>query len=439
MAQNNTRTHLEFIDFAKVYLKAGRGGDGCVSFRREKYVPFGGPDGGNGGKGGDIYFQASSNINTLTEIAYHPHIRAENGEHGKGKNLYGKQGKDTTVYVPCGTLLKKDNEIIFDLKNDGDKILVARGGRGGRGNASFKTRFNTAPRISEKGEPGEELTLTLELSILADVGLVGFPNAGKSTLLSKISSARPKIADYPFTTLNPNLGMVRYKDKEFVVADIPGLIEGAHEGKGLGDLFLKHIMRTKLLLHIVDPHGFEDIEPVSSVKIIEQELKKFNPELLKKSRIIVLNKSDLPCAEKVFDKIKKKFPKLEVFLISALTGSGINKLFDRVILKLQKITQPEVYKIQKLSQPRGLTNWDGGLEDVPARGFRIERKRNGIIEVYDKNLKRIISMTNFSQPESIERLKKIFKKIGLDKALKKLNVREGETIRIEGTEFEWKD
>jgi GTP-binding protein len=440
--QNNKRTQLEFIDFAKVYLKAGKGGDGCMSFRREKYVPFGGPDGGNGGKGGDIYCQASLSINTLTEIAYHPHIRAKNGEHGKGKNLHGKHGKDTTLYVPCGTLIRKDNEIIADLKNDGDRILIALGGRGGRGNTSFKTRFNTAPRISEKGEPGQEFALILELSVLADVGLIGFPNAGKSTLLSKISSARPKIADYPFTTLNPNLGMVRHKGKDFVAADIPGLIEGAHEGKGLGDFFLKHIMRTKLLLHLVDPQGFKDIEAKSSIKIIAEELKKFNQELLKKSRIIVLNKSDLPCAQKVFDRIKKKFPKMEVFLISALTGSGINKLFDRVVLKLQKITEPKPYKISDKIQKQEIYKTIGEVRHgamAPAEGFRVERGRDGIIEVHDKNLKRIIFMTNFSQIESIERLKKIFKTIGLDKALKRLNILENEIVRIEGTEFEWKN
>ncbi|HOW90177.1 MAG TPA: GTPase ObgE, partial [Elusimicrobiales bacterium] len=271
------RERNNFIDTARVYLRAGKGGDGCASFRREKFVPYGGPNGGNGGKGGDIYFEASANITTLHEIASNPHIRAEEGGPGQSKLMSGLNGEDIVKYVPCGTVIKVDGRVVADLKRHGDRFLAARGGRGGRGNACFKTKFNTAPKISENGEPGQEFTADLELSVLADVGLVGFPNAGKSTLLSVISAARPKVAAYPFTTLSPHLGIVSHKGVSFAAADIPGLIEGAHEGKGLGVLFLKHVLRTKLLVHLVDPAGFTDLKPAASVSVIARELKSFHP------------------------------------------------------------------------------------------------------------------------------------------------------------------
>ena len=306
MKEKNGKKHFEFIDFARVFLKAGNGGNGCLSFRREKYIPYGGPDGGNGGRGGNIYIKASSDVNTLFHIARNPHIKAENGKNGKGKNLSGKSGRNICIYVPCGTVVKESERVVCDLKNDGDEYLAAQGGRGGRGNTAFKTPKNTAPRMSEKGEPGEEKTLNLELSLLADVGLVGFPNAGKSTLLSRISQAHPRIADYPFTTLNPNLGTVFHKRKNFVIADIPGLIEGASRGKGLGDIFLRHIMRTKLLLHLIDPLGFGKTTAEESVEIINKELEEFHPLLPKREKFLIVNKSDLPNAKKIYLKIKKK-------------------------------------------------------------------------------------------------------------------------------------
>jgi GTP-binding protein len=421
-----------FIDTARVYLRAGKGGDGCASFRREKFVPYGGPNGGNGGKGGDIYFEASANITTLHEIASHPHVRAEEGGPGRSKNMSGLKGADMLLYVPCGTIIKIEGRIAADLKRQGDRFLAAHGGRGGRGNTSFKTKFNTAPKISENGEPGAEFTADLELSVLADVGLVGFPNAGKSTLLSTISAARPKIAAYPFTTLSPHLGIVSHKGKSFAAADIPGLIEGAHAGKGLGDLFLKHVLRTKMLVHLVDPAGFGKFKPVESVAIIAKELKTYHPELARKRRVIAVTKADLPEAKKVYEAIAKKHKKHPVFLISAATGLGIRSLLDHIISVLPEIKEPEVYKPEP------------GL-DIPTlhkpikAGIKITTGPDGLLEAGSETLNTIIAMTNFNQPDSINRLRRIFHLIGLDKALKKAGVLPGDNIRISGKNFEWSE
>ncbi len=418
-----------FIDTAHVYLKAGKGGNGASSFRREKFIPYGGPDGGHGGRGGSIWFVASSNITTLREIAFHPHITAGDGEPGGGNRREGRSGEDKTLYVPLGTVIKRDGEVLADLKEEGQRFLAAKGGRGGRGNTAFKTRFNTAPKISENGEPGEQYEAWLELSVLADVGLVGFPNAGKSTLLSAISSARPKIADYPFTTLSPHIGMVTHKGKSFAAADIPGLIEGAHEGKGLGDLFLKHILRTKLLIHLVDPAGFGGLKPEKAVRVIEKELKDYHPLLGKKRAILALNKSDLPEARAVYERLKKTFKKKEIFLISAATGKGVPKLLDRVIKLLPAIKPEELYR------PAG-----AGVRSVrPEGGFVIRRTDSGGYAVSGARLEKLIAMTNFSQPDSWDRIRRIFRTIGLDKALKKAGAQDGDLVHIADREFEWSD
>lgn len=416
-----------FIDCVRVYLKAGNGGDGCLSFRREKFVPFGGPDGGNGGKGGDIYCEADSDLNTLLEVAYHPHWKAEDGGHGKGKNLYGRAGKDAVVYVPCGTVIRRGHKVIADMTDNGQRLLLAKGGRGGRGNLSFKSHSNTAPKIAEKGEPGEKFELEFELRVLADVGLLGFPNAGKSTLLSRISSARPKIADYPFTTLHPSLGMVYHKKNSFVAADIPGLIEGAHEGRGLGYSFLRHMARTRLLIQLVDPSGFDGTGPSDSVNVIYNELKKFSPELATKPRIIAVNKSDLPEAEAVFKKIRKAFRKQTVFLISAATGSGVSSLLDEAVRVLSRLpaARPLPAAAENIIERR--------LE--PA--FSISRGRDGVLEITGPSLQRMVSMTNFSQYQAVERIKNVLKRMGVDKALKRRGVAEGDTVRLAGMEFEW--
>ena len=322
-----------FIDEAKIYVKGGDGGKGCVSFRREKYIPRGGPDGGDGGEGGDVIITADRNLHTLIDLRYQQHYRADRGGHGEGSNKHGKDGGDCRIRVPVGTIIKDtDTELILeDLNEDGKSLIAAKGGRGGKGNTRFKSSTNRAPRRAQKGLPGEEKWLYLELKLLADISIIGFPNAGKSTLISKISAAKPKISDYPFTTLTPNLGVVRVGDyKSFVVADIPGLIEGAYKGKGLGIRFLKHIERTKILLHLIDMSAGEGRDPINDFKIINEELLQFSPELASKPQMVVGNKVDIAEAKERFEKVKSKFRDMdiEIFSISAVTGEGIEQLVN---------------------------------------------------------------------------------------------------------------
>lgn len=437
------RSKSGFIDSARLYLKGGRGGNGCLSFRREKFIPFGGPNGGDGGKGGDIYCQVDPGLNTLIELSLHPHWRALDGGNGKGKNLYGRAGEELTIHVPRGTVIRQGETIIADMTDHGQKVLLARGGRGGRGNMSFKSQSNTAPRIAEKGEPGESLTLDLELRLLAEVGLVGLPNAGKSTLLSRISSARPKIADYPFTTLIPSLGVVYHKEKSFAAADIPGLIEGAHQGKGLGDSFLRHVMRTRLLVQLVDPMGFGGMDPAASVKAVAGELEKFDTGLSTKPRIIAVNKSDLPCADAVFKKIKRSFKKHPVFLISAATGKGVSRLLDEMIRVLQSKAVSDAQNAVRHPEISGSGSPAAATENVTGKrlepAFTINRGGDGILEISGKSLARMVSMTNFALPEAVERLKRTLTRMGVDKALRRGGVCEGDTVRLADMEFEWRE
>ncbi len=334
-----SKLSMQFIDEAKIYIKGGRGGNGCKSFRREKFVPKGGPDGGNGGNGGNVIVQADKQLNTLLDFRYERTYPAERGEHGRGKNQDGKRGKSIVLKVPCGTIIRdaETNQILADLTENGLEVILAKGGKGGRGNAMFATSTNQAPRKFEPGTEGEERDLILELKLLADVGLVGFPNAGKSTLISVISSAKPKIADYPFTTLVPNLGIVRYAmGKSFTVADIPGLIEGAHQGKGLGIQFLRHIERTKVLVFLIESIS-ED--PKGEFNVLLNELKSYNSELIKKPHIVALTKSDI-----LSDAEKKKLKRisfgtrLPVHLISSVAKDGIGELLTEVWNKLQTNT-----------------------------------------------------------------------------------------------------
>ncbi len=331
-----------FIDYAKIKVRAGDGGSGCSSFRREKYVPYGGPDGGDGGKGGDIIIMTDINIATLIDFKYKRSYKAERGQHGMGKNKYGKNGKDIIIKVPIGTVIKENGVAIYDLTEDGNKIIIAKGGGGGRGNTHFKTSTNQAPTYWEVGKKGEEKILELELKVLADVGLVGFPNSGKSTLLSKISSAKPKIAEYPFTTLFPNLGTVQNEDfVSFVVADIPGLIEGAHEGKGLGDEFLKHIERTKILIFMIESITENILE---SYKKLKNEVKLFKKEILNKPRILVISKIDLiENPEKLDPVLDEEIP---IIKISSISGKGLNELINAIsnLLKNEKIKKVKNFK-----------------------------------------------------------------------------------------------
>ena len=374
-----------------------------------------------------VILRAEPNLTTLLELAYHPHIDAPNGEKGGSYNKTGRAGENRYVYVPCGTIVRTlEGEFLVDMTKPGQEFVVAKGGAGGRGNQSFKTQQNTAPHIAENGLPGEEVTLILELKVLADLGLVGFPNAGKSTFLSRISAARPRIADYAFTTLNPNLGITLHQGVSFATADIPGIIEGASEGKGLGFQFLKHIERTRVLLHLVDPEGFDDLSAEESVKVIEKELKTFNKKLFDKPRIITVNKADLPSAEKAFKAISKKFKKHKVMLISAATGAGVKEVLDEVVKILSSTPveqiaveeeKPVVHKVEPI--------------------FTITRDENDVIHITGKKVEEFIAMTNFTQPEAVTRLKGIFKKIGLEKALLKQGVQDGDLLVVGGKEFEW--
>lgn len=331
-----------FVDEVKIFVKAGDGGDGCISFRREKFVPKGGPNGGDGGNGGDVFLEVDDRIRTLIDLKHHPHNKAERGSHGKGKDLHGKRGASLIIKVPMGTIVyeAKTNEEIVDLTKLGEKVLIVKGGRGGRGNARFATSTNQAPRIAEEGGEGEEKSLRLDLKVLAEVGLIGFPNAGKSTLISRISKAKPKIADYPFTTLAPHLGVVRVEEfKSFIIADIPGLIENAHKGVGLGSRFLRHIERTKLLVHVIDITTIKSKNPIKDFQIINKELELFNPEIASKPQIVVANKMDLPEAKKNFKKLENFCEQkgFSLFPISALTGKGLKPLVFHIMKTLEKL------------------------------------------------------------------------------------------------------
>jgi len=334
---------MKFVDETRIHVKAGDGGNGCVSFRREKFIPRGGPNGGDGGKGGDVILQADAQLTTLLDLTYPKQYRAQKGSHGKGKDQTGKNGEDLTIRLPAGTLVRDDQtaELLQDLFFDGQRFVVAEGGRGGRGNARFATSTLRAPRRAEKGEKGQERWLRLELKLLADVGLIGYPNAGKSTLLSRISSARPKIADYPFTTLVPNLGVVNREDhRSFVVADIPGLIEGASKGAGLGLTFLRHVERTRLLIHLVDISEIPTRDAVKDFNALNDELRAYDPSLQKKTQFIALNKIDLPSVRERAVDIKNQFEKIgqRLYLISGQTGEGVEELMEAVFRTFESIS-----------------------------------------------------------------------------------------------------
>ncbi len=334
---------MKFVDEARIHVKAGDGGNGCISFRRERFIPRGGPNGGNGGKGGDVILQADVQLTTLLDLTYPKEFRAQKGSHGKGKDQTGKNGEDLIIRVPVGTLIRDDQteEVLQDLLFDGQRFVAAEGGRGGRGNARFATSTLRAPRRAEKGEKGQECALRLELKLFADVGLIGYPNVGKSTLLSRISSAKPKIADYPFTTLVPNLGVVNQEDhRPFVAADIPGLIEGASKGTGLGLTFLRHVERTRLLIHLLDISEGPPRDPMKDFHALNHELKAYHPSLQKKIQLLALNKIDLPSVRKRARRIKSQFERMghPLYLISSQTGEGIKELMEAVSRALESIS-----------------------------------------------------------------------------------------------------
>ncbi|HOQ09333.1 MAG TPA: GTPase ObgE [Syntrophomonadaceae bacterium] len=419
-----------FVDYAKIYVKGGDGGNGIVAFRREKYVPMGGPAGGDGGRGGNVVLVADEGLSTLMDFKYRRHFKAERGAHGQGKNMHGASGEDLVIRVPVGTVVRDDStgEVLADLIQPGQEVIVARGGRGGRGNARFVSSVNRAPNIAENGEPGEERWIRLELKLLADVGLVGFPNAGKSTLISVISAAKPKIADYPFTTLVPNLGVVQTRHHEsFVVADIPGLIEGAHQGAGLGHDFLRHIERTRVLVFVLDTAETEGRDCLQDYLVLRQELEAFNPELAARPFLIAANKMDLPEAQANLKKLQDEFGNA-VLPISAATGQGTDILIDRVwqllsLVPREKVLAGEAEVVRRFE------------EEEP---FTIE-KIDGVFEVKGKRIEKLVAMTNFDTDDGLQRFQRIIEKIGLEEALRNMGIQEGDTVRIKDLEFEYSE
>ncbi|KHC93430.1 GTPase CgtA [Thermotoga sp. Mc24] len=429
----------DFVDRVKIFVKAGDGGNGCVSFRREKYVPKGGPDGGDGGDGGFVFLRANPSVSTLIEFVNKRKFVAENGKHGMGKKMKGRNGKDLFIDVPVGTVVKDavTGEIIADLNEPGKIVCVARGGKGGRGNAHFATSTKQAPLIAERGEKGESRWLELELKILADVGLVGYPNVGKSSLISRISNARPKIANYPFTTLIPNLGVVKYDDFSFVVADIPGLIEGASEGVGLGNVFLRHVERCYLIAHVIDVSGYEREDPVRDYFVIREEMKKYSPFLLEKPEIVVANKIDLLGKEER-EKILKRLrdaTNREVIPVSALTGEGIDLLVSKLasIVREMKVEKPE-RKEERFVKPSPV--W----RRLPEK-FHLEvvKEDEGYWVVEGENLRVWIERFDLNQRDARLMLLQVLEKNGLNNKLKEAGVKEGDVVRIGDFEFEYRE
>ncbi len=419
-----------FYDEARIYVKAGDGGNGAVAFRREKYIPFGGPAGGDGGKGGDVILRVDPHMSTLYRYRRQRHFRAQRGQHGRGKNQHGARGKDLVLPVPPGTVVRdaETGEVLADLTEPGQTFVAARGGRGGRGNARFATPTNQAPRMAEKGEPGEERWLLLELKLLADVGLVGKPNAGKSTLLAAISAARPKIAPYPFTTLEPNLGVVVFDDySSLVVADIPGLIEGASQGAGLGHEFLRHVERTRVLIHLLD--GLSP-DPLADFRAINEELVAFDPRLGEKPQIVAFNKMDLPEVRERWPAVREALERegWEVRAISALTGEGCRELLYRAAQIVAEtpaapVVVPEVPVIRPTKDPRA---------------FTIEREGDGW-RVRGEVIERVAARTRWGLEEAVQRFQRTLERLGITQALEEAGVREGDTVYIGDVELEWRE
>ena len=424
-----------FTDYAKIIIKSGDGGNGAVSFRREKYVAAGGPDGGDGGRGGSIYFIVDPDSNTLVDFRFKKKFKAENGKNGEGARRYGKSGEDLYVKVPIGTLIKdaETGKIIADLSHKGQKELILPGGRGGKGNRHFATSTRQAPRFSQDGEKGIEKEVILELKLLADVGLIGFPNVGKSTFLSKTTSATPKIADYHFTTLEPNLGVVKNDYGEsFVIADIPGIIEGASNGTGLGLQFLRHIERTRLLLHVIDVSGIEGRNPVDDFKTINEELKSYSEKLSKRKQIIVANKIDSMQDENLYNDLEKLAKKnnIEIFKISAVTGEGISELLKRVSQVLKELPKEELY--DEVEDKKVYT-----LQEEQ-EGYTI-KKEDGIFVVDGPAVDRVMRRVNLEDNESMYYFQKCLDSLGVNQKLKEAGVQEGDTVNICGWELEWYD
>ena len=420
-----------FVDELNIKLMAGPGGDGCTSFRREKFVPMGGPDGGNGGRGASIIFKVDKSLKTLVDLSYKKIIKAPKGENGKGSNKYGKNAENIIIGVPEGTTVinKATKEVMADLINDGEEFVVAHGGRGGKGNKSFATHDMPAPKFSERGEPGEEIEVRLELKVLADVGLVGMPSVGKSTLLSVISSSKPKIAAYHFTTLNPNLGVVKLRNgKSFVMADLPGLIEGASDGVGLGTEFLKHAMRTRIIAHVVDMGASEERNPIEDYKIIRNEVIKYSDILKNKKEVIIASKMDLEKGTENLEKFKKTYPELEVIPISSFDLSGIDKMIERLMEILDETPKDELYPSESFKIYKYEDN----------KPYNIKRDGN-IWIVSGKEIETLLLMTKFNEDEGVLRFARKFKGMGIEDELERLGAKPGDEVQILDYMFTFKD
>lgn len=419
-----------FVDEVIVELTAGRGGDGCMAFRREKYVAMGGPFGGNGGKGGDIIFKVDEGLRTLIDLRYQKHIKASSGENGQGKNKNGKNATDMIVKVPLGTTIK-DNEtgaIIGDLTKNGEEVIVAYGGRGGRGNVTLATRSNPCPSYCEYGEPGENRKVKVELRMLADVGLVGLTSVGKSTILSMVTNANPKIASYHFTTLSPNLGVVTSEDYSYTIADLPGLIEGASDGLGLGHKFLKHIERTKIIAHIIDMSGIEGRNPYEDYLTIRKELENFSPKLIQKPEIIIANKMDIESSKKNLEEFKQKV-KVPIYEVSAIQNKGLDEVL-KALKELVKNTKDEVLFPEEVQESHVLYKFK---KEKP---FTIIKENNTYI-IKGATVEKLFQMTNFNTEESFFRFSSKLRRMGIDDELEKMGIEEGDIVKILDYEFEY--
>lgn len=425
-----------FVDEVVVKIAAGDGGDGCTSFRREKFVPMGGPNGGNGGHGANVIFKTDEGLKTLIDLKMMKHVKGDKGGNGKGQDRHGADANDVIIKIPCGTTITdiETGDVIADLVHKDEEFIVAHGGRGGLGNHAFATHENNAPEFSELGEPGEKLTIKCELKVLADVGLVGMPSVGKSTLINAISNANAKVGAYHFTTLNPNLGFVKLTDgRSFIMADLPGLIEGASEGIGLGDKFLKHAMRTKVIAHVVDMGAEEGRDPIDDYNKMVNELAKYDEKLVNKPHIIIATKMDLDNAEENLAKFKKELPNEEVYPIIAPLDEGLDDLIIRLADMVDSLEEVKLYDDEEMKESHVLYKYK---KEEP---FRVEKVKDGLWQVTGRDVERLFHMTRFSEPEGVERFGRKLRGMGVEEALEKAGACRGDDVQIEDYVFEFKN
>lgn len=429
-----------FVDQVKIYVKGGDGGNGMVAYRREKYVPKGGPAGGDGGKGANVIFEVDEGLRTLMDFRYQRHFKADRGQHGMSKNQHGRTASDMIVKVPPGTVVtdEETNQVLADLVEHGQRAVIAKGGRGGRGNSRFATPANPAPEVAENGEPGQERNVILELKLLADAGLVGFPSVGKSTFLSVVTSAKPKIAEYHFTTLVPNLGVVETEDnRSFVLADLPGLIEGAHEGVGLGHQFLRHIERTRVIVHVIDMSSGEGRDPYEDYLTINEELKEYNLRLTERPQVIVANKMDMPESAENLEIFKEKLQgEHKIFPISAITREGVRDLLFEIANLVESTPEFPIYEEEDEDAANARVMYKFEEEEAP---FAITRDSDGAYVLSGTKIEKLFKMTDLTRDESIRRFSRQLRSMGVDEALRERGAQNGDTVRLLEFEFDFVD